>query len=131
MIRSLKVFLFLVSTIVSLMLFSTCSTEKAYQVGPVGTFEDSLVEKANTWRGGAIGAALGSPTQGKVTEISGRALREAAQEEKPVAYLSLDGSQRVEAYPLGKSGSSKCRLVREQIFQEGKLIRHEIKEVCQ
>ena len=116
--------------VVSLVFFSACSTEKAYQVGPVRTFKDPLVEKANTWRGGTIGAALGSPTEGKVMEISGRALREAAQERKPVAYLSLDGFQRIEAYPVGKGTTPNCRLVREQIFQEGKPVRDEIKEVC-
>src|SRR5271157_3258413 len=103
-----KVFLFLVCTIVSLVLFSACTTEKAYQVGPARTFNDSLVEKANTWRGGAIGAALGSPTEGKVMEMSVRALQEAAQEGKPVAYLSLDGFQRVEAYPVGKGTTPNC-----------------------
>ncbi|MGA3085747.1 MAG: hypothetical protein ABSE95_13280 [Thermodesulfobacteriota bacterium] len=130
MIHSRKAFLFLVSTIVSLVLFSACSTEKAYQVGPVRTFKNPLVEKANTWRGGAIGAALGIPTEGKVMEISDRALREAAQGGKPVAYLSLDGFQRVEACPVGKGTTPNCRLVREQIFQEGKPVRDEIKEVC-
>jgi len=128
--RPVQLFFLLSSLIVSLVLFSACSTEKAYQVGPVRTFKDSLIEKANTWRGGAIGAALGSPTEGKVMEISGRALREAAQEGKPVAYLSLDGFQRVEAYLVGKGTTPNCRLVREQIFQEGKLVRDEIKEVC-
>jgi hypothetical protein len=90
-----------------------------------------LVEKANTWRGGAIGASLCNPIEGKIKEISHQASREAAQEGSPVAYLSLDGFQRVETYPVGKGESKNCRLVREKIFQEGKLIRDEIKEICQ
>ncbi len=130
MVRPWPLFFLLSGWVVSLMFFSACSTEKAYQVGPVRTFEDSLVEKANTWRGGAIGAGLGSPLEGKVMEISTRAVREAAQEERPVVYLSLDGFQRVEVYPVGKGTKSACRLVREQIIQEGKVIRDEIKEVC-
>ncbi len=96
-----------------------------------GPIPDTLVEKTNTWRGGAIGAPLGSPIEGKIKEISTQASREAAREGRPVAYLSLDGFQRVETYPVGKGESTKCRLVREQIFQEGKLIRDEIKEFCQ
>ena len=111
-------------------LFSACSTEKTYQKSPAITDGVNLVEKINIWRGGAIGAALGSPTEGKVKEISTRALREAAQEGKPVAYLSLDGFQRVEVYPVGKGTTPNCRLVREKIYQEGKLVRDEVKEVC-
>jgi hypothetical protein len=131
MISSLKVFGSLLLTGILLMLFLSCSKAKVYQVGPVGSNDAPLAEKANTWRGGVIGAALGSPTEGKVTEISIRASKEAAKEGKPVAYLSLDGFQRLEVYPVGKVTRSNCRLVREQIFQEGKLVRDEVKEVCQ
>jgi hypothetical protein len=131
MIRSLTVFVFLLSTMVALFLISSCGTGKTYQKGPKKNFPDSLVEKTNTWRGGAIGASLGSPIEGKkIDEISDQASWEAAREGKPVAYLSLDGFQRVETYPVGKGQTNKCRLVREQIFQEGKLIRDEVKEFC-
>ncbi len=131
MIRPLTVFFFLLTMMISLLLISSCGTGKTYHKGPVKDYPDSLVEKSNTWRGGAIGAPLGSPIEGKIKEISNQASREAAREGRPVAYLSLDGFQRVETYPVGKGGSTKCRLVREQIFQEGKLIRDEIKEFCQ
>ena len=132
MSRSKTVFVFLLSAMVSLFLISACSTGKTYRKGPVKNFPDSLVEMTNTWRGGAIGASLGNPIEGKkINEISAQASREAAREGKPVAYLSLDGFQRVETYPVGKGQSTQCRLVREQIFQEGKLIRDEVKEVCQ
>ena len=131
MSRSKTVFVFLLSVMVSLVLISACSTGKTFQKGPVKTFPDSLVEKENTWRGGAIGASLGSPIEGKIKEISTQASREAAREGSPVAYLSLDGFQRVETYPVGKGKSKNCRLIREQIFQEGKLIRDEVKEFCQ
>jgi hypothetical protein len=122
--------LLLLSTMVFLLLISACSMGKTYQKGPVRSFPDTLVEKSNAWRGGAIGASLGNPIEGKIKEISAQASREAAREGKPVAYLSLDGFQRVETFPVGKGGSNKCRLVREKIFQEGKIIRDEIKEVC-
>jgi hypothetical protein len=131
MSRPQIIFGYLLSAMVFLLFISGCSTEKKYQKGPVKTFPDVLVEKVNTWRGGAIGDSLGSPIEAKVNEISVRASREAAREGRPVAYLSLDGFQRVETYPVGKGGSTNCRLVREQIFQEGKLIRDEIKEFCQ
>ncbi len=112
-------------------LISACSTGKTFHKGPVQSFPDTLVEKTNSWRGGAIGASLGSPVEGNITQISAQASREAAREGRPTVYLSLDGFQRVETIPVGKSKSAHCLLIREKIFQEGKLIRDEIKEVCQ
>jgi hypothetical protein len=131
MIRPLTAAFFLFSTMVPIFLILSCSTGKTYHKGPVKNFPDPLIEKTNTWQGGAIGASLGSPLGGKkISEISDQASREAARDGRPVAYLSLDGFQRVETFPVGKGQSNKCRLVREQIFQEGKLIRDEVKEFC-
>lgn len=124
--------LFLVGfSLIFLGFISACGTGKTFQKGPVQSFPDTLVEKTTSWRGGAIGASLGSPIEGNITQISAQASREAAKEGRPTVYLSLDGFQRVETLPVGKSKSAQCRLVREKIFQEGKLIRDEIKEVCQ
>jgi hypothetical protein len=78
-----------------------------------------------------IGGVLGEAMVSRVTEISTRVSREAAREEKPMAYQSSDGTQRVEAHPFGKRSNSNCRLIREQIYQEGKLVRDELREVCQ
>ena len=130
MLRFPTVFYLLWSAAVLIWGMSGCSTGKTYSIGPVQTFPDPLIEKNNTWRGGAIGASLGNPLEGKVKEISDKASQEAAREGKPVAYLSLDGFQRVEIFSLGKRGSGKCHFVREKIFQEGKLVHHEIKETC-
>ncbi len=89
-----------------------------------------MIDKDNAWRGAAIGAAMGGVLGGGVTEISTRAAREAARENRPVAYQSNDGFQRVEAYPLGQGSGTGCRLVQEQIYQDGKLVRDERREVC-
>jgi len=129
-IRPLKVLVLLSSLIVSLGLFPACSTENAYQVGPVKHSIDPLDQKERTWRGGAIGAALSSPIKGKLIEISLRASMESARQGRPIAYLSLDGFQRVEAFPVEKGETPNCPLIREQVFQGGKLIQDEIKEVC-
>jgi len=43
---------------------------------------------------------------------------------------NLNGFQRVEAHPLGQGSGTGCRLVREQIYQDGKLVRDERIEVC-
>ena len=129
MVRPLAVFICFLFTIFFLGLISSCGPGKGYQKGAVKNFPDVLIEKPNTWRGGPIGAALSNPIEGKIKDISLHASREAGREGKPVAYLSLDGFQRVESFPVGKGGSKNCLLIREQIFQESKLIRDEIKRL--
>jgi surface antigen len=118
----------------TLVWISGCTTERAYRGaaigGAVGAGAGALIDKDNAWRGAAIGAALGGVLGGGVTEISTRAAREAARENRPVAYQSNDGFQRVEAHPLGQGSGTGCRLVREQIYQDGKLVRDERIEVC-
>jgi hypothetical protein len=118
----------------TLVWISGCTTERSYQGaaigGAVGAGAGALIDKDNAWRGAAIGAALGGVLGGGVTEISTRAAREAARENRPVSYQSNDGFQRVEAQPLGQGSGTGCRLVREQIYQDGKLVRDERIEVC-
>jgi hypothetical protein len=122
-------------TVLSLALFSSCSKDKAFQgAGPKGANGDVarvLLDSQKSWRGGVIGGALGAVTISGVTEISTRASREAAREGKPVAYQSADGFQRIETHPIRQGSHPNCRLVREQIYQEGNLVRDEVREVCQ
>jgi surface antigen len=129
--KIMAIFLIGLSTLVWI---SGCTTERSYQGaaigGAVGAGAGALLDKDNAWRGAAIGAALGGVLGGGVTEISTRAAREAARENRPVAYQSNDGFQRVEAYPLDQGSRPGCRLVREQIYQDGKLVRDERREVC-
>ena len=113
---------------------SGCTTERAYQGaaigGAIGAGAGALIDKDNAWRGAAIGSAMGGVLGGGVMEIATRAAREAARENRPVSYQSNDGFQRVEAQPLGQGSGTGCRLVREQIYQDGKLVRDERIEVC-
>jgi YMGG-like Gly-zipper len=129
--KIIAVFLIGLSTLVWI---SGCTTERSYQgaalAGAVGAGAGALIDKDNAWRGAAIGSALGGVLGGGVMEIATRAAREAARENRPVAYQSNDGFQRVEAQPTGQGSSPGCRLVREQIYQDGKLARDEMIEVC-
>jgi len=104
--------------------------EGATAGGVLGAVAGALIDKNNRWRGAVIGGALGAIFGGTVTEISARASREAAQQNRPVSYQTTDGFQRVEAEPVG-TGASGCRQVRERIYQEGRLIRDEVREICQ
>jgi MFS family permease len=95
----------------------------------VGAGAGALIDKNNRWRGAVIGAALGAALGGTLTEISARASREAAVQNRPIAYQSTDGWQRVEAFPQG-AASSGCRQVQERVYQNGQLVREQLREVC-
>ena len=127
----LKEFVFWVSLMGVLFMLAACGSEKASQKGAGGAAIGDLIDKVYTWRGGAIGAGLGKPLEGRIWEVATLASGEAVKEGRPTAYLSMDGFQRVEVYPLGKGSKPNCRQVREQIYQEEKLYLDETKEVCQ
>ena len=114
-------------------LLSSCATsQRTYDAGAVlGGPAGSLVDRENSWRGGVLGAAIGGVLAGTVTEISARAAVEAAEEGRPVIYQSADGYQRVEETPVSYNAEAKCHKVRESIWQEGQLVKDEVKEVCQ
>lgn len=119
---------------------SSCATvqptsQRTYEAAGVGAALGSvaglLIDRHNRWRGAVIGGLIGAAIGGTVTEISQRAAREAAYEGRPVAYQSSDGFQRVEATPIGYDANTKCHKVRERIWQEGKLVKDEVREVCE
>jgi hypothetical protein len=117
-------------------LFYSCVTSRStYETsaagaglgGPAG----ALIDAEKRWRGGVLGGAKAYAVTGTVTEISTRAAVEAAQEGRPVIYQSDDGFQRVEETPVSYNAEAKCHKVRERIWQEGKLVKDEVKEVCE
>lgn len=116
------------------ILVSCATTDQTYHGaaagGAVGTITGVILDKGNRWRGAIIGGALGALLGGTVTEIAGRASREAAQQGQAVTYTSEDGSQQVVATPVGASPQPNCRRVREQVYQDGKLVRDQMKDVC-
>lgn len=65
-----------------------------------------VLDRENRWR------RADSTIEGNLSEIRRRATREAALQNRPVAYESIDGFHRVEAYPTGAIGAAGCRQVR-------------------
>jgi hypothetical protein len=110
--------------------FLSCSGDTALKGKPVPLPGMKLEEKDRTWRGGAIGAALGNPIEGKITDILTRASREGAKDGIPLVYISLDGFQRIEIHPAKAGSKENCRLIRVQVYQEGALYRDTLEEVC-
>ncbi|HSG31180.1 MAG TPA: YMGG-like glycine zipper-containing protein [Thermodesulfobacteriota bacterium] len=110
------------------------SSQRTYEGAAAGAALGSvaglLIDKDNRWRGAMIGGLLGAALGGTVTEVSQRASREAAAEGRPVAYESKDGFQRVEATPVAYNANTDCHKVRERIWQDGELVKDEVKEVC-
>jgi hypothetical protein len=113
-----------------LISFFSCSTETTLKGTPAPVPGMKLEDKERTWRGGAIGAALGNPVEGKITDILTRAAREGARDNAPLVYVSLDGVQRVEIHPAKGGSKDNCRLLRVQVYQEGALYRDTLEEVC-
>ena len=110
------------------------TTPRTYQgagVGAaVGAGAGALIDKNNRWRGAVLGGALGAVLGGTLTEISSRAAREAVAEGRPVSYQSADGWQRLDAYPQSGRGPSGCAQVQERVYQNGQLVREQMREVC-
>ena len=111
------------------------SSQRTYEGAAAGAALGSvagvLIDSDNRWRGAVIGGLLGAALGGTVTEISQRASREAATEGRPVAYESKDGFHRVEATPVVYDSNTKCHKIRERVWQDDKLIKDQVKEVCE
>lgn len=84
----------------------------------------STLDRENQWRTGA------ATLEGTLSDIRRRATREAALQNRTVAYESVDGFQRVEVYPLVILGPTGCQQVQERIYQNGQLAQERPTEVC-
>lgn len=128
--------LFVVSLIGGSLLASSCATNQgtnqAAGVGAsLGALAGALIDDNNRWRGAVIGGLIGGAFGGTVSEISQRSAREAAHEGKPVVYKSDDGFQRVESAPVAYNAQTDCHKVRTRVWQDGKLVKDSIEEVCE
>lgn len=125
-----------------LMIFTVACGQLSYQhyegagAGAiVGGVAGALLDKKNPWRGGVIGATVGAVFGATIADISIRGSREAYQTGRPVEYRTEDGRGYYRAEPTTdyyyKDPYTKCRKVSEKIWENGKLIRDTVKEVCE
>ncbi|MBW2621901.1 MAG: glycine zipper 2TM domain-containing protein [Deltaproteobacteria bacterium] len=130
-----KMIIWIIIGIAGMGLLTSCATPAQRQGvgvgGALGALAGALIDSDNRWRGAVVGGAVGAALGGTVTEISAQASREAAESGKPVAYESADGWQRVEASPMSYDALTKCHKVREKVWQDGKLVKDEVREVCE
>jgi hyperosmotically inducible protein len=68
--------------------------------------------------------------RGSADDLRNRAVREAAAQNRAVAYERVDGSRRVEAYPLSTPARDGCRWIQQRVFENGRLIDESSTEVC-
>ncbi|RJQ51843.1 MAG: glycine zipper 2TM domain-containing protein [Nitrospiraceae bacterium] len=99
--------------------------------GAIGGVAGALLDRKNPWRGGVIGAVLGGIAGASLTEVSMQASQEAVQQNRPVEYRTTDGRGVVQAYPLDYDAKTRCHKVQERVWEDGKLIKDQIKEICE
>ncbi len=99
--------------------------------GVVGGIAGALLDRKNPWRGGVVGAALGALAGATLTDVSMRASQEAAATGKPVQYVTEDGRGVYRAEPVGYNAQTKCHKVHEIVTENGKVVKDQIKEVCE
>ncbi|MGB9715823.1 MAG: glycine zipper 2TM domain-containing protein [Thermodesulfovibrionales bacterium] len=127
----------IISLIVVLLLITLtfgCTEYHAQGAGAgavLGGIAGALIDHKNPWRGGVIGGALGAVAGATITDISMRASREAAATGRPVEYRTEDGRGVYRADPMEYDAHTKCRKVRERVWENDKLVKDQIKEVCE
>ncbi|MDI1471084.1 MAG: glycine zipper 2TM domain-containing protein [Thermodesulfovibrio sp.] len=101
----------------------------------IGGIAGALLDKKNPWRGGVIGAGLGAVFGATIADISTRGSREAYQSGRPVEYRTEDGRGYYRAEPASdyyyKDPYTKCRKVSEKVWENGKLVKDTVKEICE
>lgn len=106
-------------------------TEGAATGGVIGGVAGALLDHRNPWRGGVIGAALGAVAGATIADISLRGSRETYHTGRPVEYRTEDGRGRYYAEPVEYDARTKCRKVRERVWEDGRLVRDTVREVCE
>jgi hypothetical protein len=99
--------------------------------GLIGGVAGALLDRKNPWRGGVIGAAVGGIAGATLTDISMRASKEAAASGQPVEYRTTDGRGIYRADPMEMDQQTRCKKVRERVWENDRLVKDEIREICE
>ncbi len=95
-----------------------------------GGISGMLLDHRNPWRGGVIGGVLGAIMGATLADVSVQASREAAMTDRPVEYRTEDGRGVYRAEPLESNERTNCKKVRERVWEDGRLVKDTIKEIC-
>jgi uncharacterized protein YcfJ len=128
----------IVSAVLVVTLFGTvlggCATPQQAQgtgVGAaIGGIAGALIDRRNPWRGALIGGGLGAVAGASFADISAQGSHQAAKTWKPVEYRTEDGRDVYRAEPVEVNAQTKCKKIRERVWQDGRMVRDDVKEIC-
>ncbi len=106
-------------------------TEGAGAGAAVGGVTGAILDSRNPWRGGVIGGIPGAIPGATIADVSHKASREAALHDRPVEYRTEDGRGVYRADPLGYDQRTRCKKVHERVWEDGRLVRDQVREVCE
>lgn len=122
---------FLSSALLTMAACAPYQTPGSTAGGAMGGIAGAILDSRNPWRGGIIGAALGALAGATISEVSVQGSRQAVSAGRPVEYRTEDGRGFYRADPIEPRGQTRCRKVRERIYENDRLVKDRIKEVCE
>jgi hypothetical protein len=126
--------------LLSAFMITSCATtympsQSTYEGGLIGAATGAtagaILSHDNKWKGGVIGGVIGALAGATISEIAKRGAIESAQTNQPVRYQSNDGRVVYQAQPEGYDAQTRCHKVHERIYEDGKLVKDQVKEVCE
>jgi Glycine zipper 2TM domain len=132
----LSIKLIMTVLILSIAATSGCATyqeQGGLAGGAMGGLAGAVLDRKNPWRGGVVGAVLGSLAGATISEVSVQGAREAARAGRPVEYRTEAAAPQhiYRAEPEQANMQTKCRKVRERVYEGDRLIKDSIKEICE
>jgi hypothetical protein len=121
----------LIVLIASLAACSSHNTKGTAPGGVQGGATGTTLDRKNPWRGGVVGATPGAISGATLADISYRGSRETVSSGRPVEYHTENGHGKYCAEPMKYNASTKCRKVHERVWEDGRLIRDHMREVCE
>lgn len=118
---------------VALLSLAACTeyhTQGAVSGGAVSDTSSALLDHRNPWRGGVVGAGRGAVLGATLGDISYRGSREAYGTGRPVEYRTEDGRGVYRAEPLEYDVRTRCRGIRERVWEDGRLVKDQVRDVC-
>lgn len=106
-------------------------TQGAGAGAAIGGISGAIIDHRNPWRGGIIGGALGAIMGATLADVSYQASREAVRNDRPVEYRTDNGRAVYRADPMGYNERTRCRKVNERVWEDGRLVKDQIREVCE
>lgn len=102
--------------------------------GAIGGITGAILDHKNPWRGGLIDAGIGAIAGATIADISVRGSQEAVSHGRPVEYTTEDGRGRYYAEPESDyyyDGTTRCRKMRKKVWEDGRLVKDSVREVCE